>query len=304
MHIDLFLDELKNKFNYDTKVITALYKIIPNLIKYFGIEYSDLIKSALLDCEIINCSSRETINMIKKDKTSFKIIEDNSLIKEEDNTGVYYSLPIIKYDTNIDTYVISMVKRYIIISHTYNLDSARGIAILTHNICHLIKSFYGEYKINDNILIRRSGLRYDKYMVDVLDGEIVLTLLSDINVGLEEGINSLDEESILKLILDDSYETFDYQNTKYIGLCLKNKLNLKKVIEDSQLLGDISIFIDSYGLKEYESLSYLADQSCELEDKRNNYDITREELININKEISYIIPNIVDNMTIYLSNNH
>ena len=304
MHIDLFLDELKNKFNYDEKVITALYKIIPNLIKYFGIEYSDLIKSALLDCEIINCSSRETINMIKKDKTSFKIIEDNSLIKEEDNTGVYYSLPIIKYDTNIDTYVISMVKRYIIISHTYNLDSARGIAILTHNICHLIKSFYGEYKINDNILIRRSGLRYDKYMVDVLDGEIVLTLLSDINVGLEEGINSLDEESILKLILDDSYETFDYQNTKYIGLCLKNKLNLKKVIEDSQLLGDISIFIDSYGLKEYESLSYLADQSCELEDKRNNYDITREELININKEISYIIPNIVDNMTIYLSNNH
>lgn len=304
MHIDVFLDELKNKFNYDTKVITALYKIIPNLIKYFGIEYSDLIKSALLDCEIINCSSRETINMIKKDKTSFKIIEDNSLIKEEDNTGVYYSLPIIKYDTNIDTYVISMVKRYIIISHTYNLDSARGIAILTHNICHLIKSFYGEYKINDNILIRRSGLRYDKYMVDVLDGEIVLTLLSDINVGLEEGINSLDEESILKLILDDSYETFDYQNTKYIGLCLKNKLNLKKVIEDSQLLGDISIFIDSYGLKEYESLSYLADQSCELEDKRNNYDITREELININKEISYIIPNIVDNMTIYLSNNH
>lgn len=303
MELDLFLLKLKSKFNYENKVITALEKIIPKIILYYGEKYEELLEKSLLDCTIINCNSKETINMVKTEKSKIQEKKDKSLISDNLSFigGIYYSSPDLFYDTNLNSYVIKSVKRYIIISHTYNLDSARGIAILTHNICHLMKSYNNEYKLQDNILIKRCGLKYEKYLLKTNDNDITIDLINDYNTGLEEGINSYDEEEILKLILNDNYETFDYQNTKYIATCLKDRLKLKNIIEEAEFTGDIESFIERYGIDEFDTLSSLADSSCELEDKKNNYDITKEELKSINNEINYLIPKIVDNMVIYLN---
>lgn len=305
MKLDLFLLQLKNKFNYNEKVITAIEKVIPKIISYYGSKYINIIEKALSDCCIVLCSSKETINMIKLNKKVIDINKDNALINENIATGgVYYSFPIIVYDMNLNSYIIKSIERCIIISHTYNLDSARGLAILTHNICHLIKSYEKEYELHGNILIKRCGLEFERYFINTSDVGISINLIDSRNVGLNEGISSYDEEEILKLVLNDNYETFDYQNTKYIALCLKDRLKLKSVIDDAELSGDISIFMERYGVEEFEKLSNLADQSCLLEDKKNNYNITKDEIININKEMKYLISFLEDNMVNYLVNKY
>ncbi len=306
MDYNFFFEEIQNKYNYDEKIITALEKIVPKVVSYYGLKYRTLIEEALLNCLIIYCNSKETINIVISREKQIDIKKDKSLIGNDLSSlgGVYYSYPIIGYDTNINSYVINGIKRYIIISHTHNLDSAMGIAVLTHNICHLIKSYMKEYKLVNNTLIRRSGLSFEQYLIETKDTGIVIDLLKDENIGLEEGINSYDEEEIVKMVLDDNYETFDYKNTKYIGLCLKDRLNLKNVINKAEIDGDVSLFVQKYGIHLFKDLSILADQSCELEDKKNNYEITKEELNFINSEINYLIPKIVDNMTIYLNKSY
>ena len=302
MVINEFLNDLKDKFLYDDKLINALSKIIPNIILYYGDFVIPVLEKALLECEIIVCDSYKTISMVLRNLQLTKINVDNSLIKEDLLTisGIYISNPIIAYDNVLNNYVIKKVERYIILSHTYNLDSARGLASLTKEICKLIKSYNLEYEINNNILTERIGL--GKKIYEICNHEnITLNLIDDNNIGLAEGINSYDEQEILKLILSDNYETFDYQNTKNIALCLKDRLHLKQIIEEAEIEGDIKSFIYYYEGESnlFSELSLLADNSAELENKKNNYNITKEELNAINKEIKYLITLLVDNLISY-----
>ncbi len=300
--LDLFIETLQNKFNYDEKTTRAIKKIFPSIIKYYGKEYEDIIKNSLKETRIISCNSHETINILVNKLTKININNEKSLIKENLNStsGIYLSIPIIKYDMLLKTYVIEKTDRYIILSHTYNLDSARGLAALTHNICHLIKSYKNEYSLNNNILTKKIGISRETYIIETREEQIYMELLKDENVGLEEGFTSLDEEEILKLILNDNYETFDYDNTKKIAICLKQKLSLKKSIEEAEINSNIDTFINTYSIELFRELSYLADSSASLEDKKNNYNITKEDQIDINKELKYIIDKLTLNMTTYL----
>lgn len=47
-----YVSGLKNKFGYSDELSEFLSQLIPNLIKYYGEEYKDIILSALSNCEI------------------------------------------------------------------------------------------------------------------------------------------------------------------------------------------------------------------------------------------------------------
>lgn len=302
MIIDSFLCELKNKYDYNAKLTRALGKILPSMTKYYGYFSWDIIKSALLDCEIIMCDSYSTIGMVIKRLNLINIDESTFLIKEDLNyvSGIYLSRPKVNYDDILNSYVIDGVRRYIILSHTYNLDSARGLASLTSQLCKLIKSYKNEFVLKDDVIIKRTGLEKKFYKI-VNQNEITLKLTSYVNVGIEEGINSYDEQEILKIILGDNYETFDYQNTKSIALCLKDRLGLKEKLDCCEINGNTSDFIYEYEGESdlFSELSLLADDSCILENKKNNYDITKEERDSINDEIKFLINRLVNNLIEY-----
>ena len=50
--MDNYLKQLQQKYNYNNDLLSALSKIIPGLIRYYGVENQETILSALLICEI------------------------------------------------------------------------------------------------------------------------------------------------------------------------------------------------------------------------------------------------------------
>ena len=50
--MDEYVSGLKSKFGYSDELTNFLNQLIPNLIKYYGEEYKDVILSALSNCEI------------------------------------------------------------------------------------------------------------------------------------------------------------------------------------------------------------------------------------------------------------
>ena len=47
-----YLQNLKQKYNYDNKLIETLRKIIPAFIEYYGPEYEQIILDAIESCNI------------------------------------------------------------------------------------------------------------------------------------------------------------------------------------------------------------------------------------------------------------
>ena len=77
--------------------------------------------------------------------------------------------------------------------------------MLIHEMGHSIKGFVKEFNIqkkdNKTILLERSGLIETNYEVLNEKDKIILKLISEKNVGLEEGIQALEEEELMNRIL-------------------------------------------------------------------------------------------------------
>ena len=52
MNIDKYINDLKEKYNYNNELCSFLKKVIPALITYYGTDKTDLILSAIEDTEI------------------------------------------------------------------------------------------------------------------------------------------------------------------------------------------------------------------------------------------------------------
>ena len=57
-----FLEQLRQKYGYDSELIAALNKIVPALISYYGADKSNIIYQALLNCEIHIQKEKENTN--------------------------------------------------------------------------------------------------------------------------------------------------------------------------------------------------------------------------------------------------
>lgn len=290
-----FLNTLKMKYNYSDKLMTALDKIIPKLIAFYGDEYEELIKKAISSTIIIECNSYQPLSVVIDGLNIVKENKEKSLIKENLKLagGIYLADPVIVYDELLKNYIIKDVKRYIILSHFYNLDSPRGIATLTHELSKLIRSFHNEFRIDDDILTTRSGFKIEKKQIRKTDEGLELYLLSEENTGLELGVNSYEEECITSSVINDKYSSFDYNLPKKTAFILYERLGLKNEILLTSILGSDTLK-DKYDVRPslFEDLSLLLDQTLVLEEQNHNIDLTKgekeqlkEQLININQEI-------------------
>jgi len=239
-----FFNKLQEKYNYNEKTMNALRKILPCLISYYGNEHVDLILDAVLNCEIVPCNSYQTISKVKKEKeftkfTGESVIGDVDLKRGE---GVYISSPRISYNEMTNTFNIDDVSRVIITPHTFNYDSPKGLEVLTYALCKLVKSYKNEYKIDENILIKRYGISVEERNI-IKDEEIYLDFKSDEGKGLEEGFTIYDAEQIVSLILFDNYEFHDYKGVYNVAFILKNRFNLQDDISFCELYGDFEGFL-------------------------------------------------------------
>ena len=287
-----FFDELKNKYNYSEKTLKALAKIIPCIISYYGEEYEYIILEAILNTEIINCNSKQTISKVLNERNLTKKIGDSYLgnIDLKRAESIYMPNVKIVYNENINSYEIDKIDRIIATSHTFNYDSPKGLEVLTHAICQLVKSYKDEITINENMITIRNGLSYEERKIKYGD-EITLEFNNEFGKGLEEGFNIFDTEMIVSMVLGDTYKCYDYDSIYTIAVVLKEKYNLIKEINYSEMSGDIEEFRKVYGKDSVENLSKICDDCLNIEndmflsytreDKDNLANILKEKL---NKE--------------------
>ena len=175
--LTIYLTSLKEKYNYNDKLIEALRKIIPALIKLYGVDKSSLIFDAIYNCEIKF-----------KDKN-----EDRS-----QNSAACYGKGLILEDDKITE--INQIYVY-----TADFDENIIFTNLTHEICHLIKGYNQSYK-KGNKIITKCGLIKQHYIIT----ENNIDFIEDENVEIEEAINCYDTTQVLSTIyekptFDDSY---------------------------------------------------------------------------------------------------
>lgn len=297
MYDNTFLDKLRKRYNYDDKTINALSLIIPKTIDYYGKEYEDLILSALYDTKIVPCSSQDTISKVlrERENTQFggsAFVSDIDLKRAE---SVYAPSVRIIYDEEENSYKIADIDRMIVTSHTYNFDSLKGIEVLTHAICHLIKSYKDEFMIDENMLIIRNGLSYEKRKI-IYGEELSLSQEEEYGRALQEGFNILDTEKIVSKVCMDDYKSYDFNSIHTVALILKDKYKFSKEINSYEINGDIYGFQKRYGEDFVNSLSSLCDKCLNMEnDMLLSY--TREDKDILSAAIYNILNNdIYDNL--------
>lgn len=299
MNIDKYLNELDSFYSYDIRTKNALKKIIPCMIKYYGSEYENIILSAIRDCEIIHCDSFQTIS---------KVLNSNDLNDTfydlKSNDGIYLSKPDIVYDDVNNEFVVKDINRKIVVSHTYNFDSPKGLEVLSLQLCSLVKSYYKEYIIHDNILQKNNGLAVTNQKINYNDGNISLEFLDSSNYSLEEGMNYYDTERIVSDVLNDKYKCYGFDSIYSIAMILKEKYKLKSIINRAEILKDILTLKKIYNVDsdDFDKLSVLTDNCYELEEKMIVYSMTREEKDKIRAELINLLSKDVYNCLIkYIS---
>jgi len=300
-----YINKLQQRYNYDENIVNALSIIIPNMVSYYGEEYENTILEAIYNCQIHIC---------KKDENIFDVVDRYSKVKKEGNvkvnegelkvsSGVYHSEPILKYNETKKEYEIININRIIVLNNNRELTDKSGIATLTHELCHLIKGYVNEYSIEGNTIIAKNGLIRE---VGIIKDNNTIEVVSEKNVGLEEGINSYDEAMIVSKIYNEEYEPKGYvalrESAKIMieKLQLKNEvieclLNKKDILQEKynnnsnkDLFGELNVLLDTYVAKEYERLKSAFDH---------------EKIERINLELQELVKQIVTNFGEYKNNN-
>ena len=238
-----FLDKLREKYNYSDKIINALAKIIPNMTEYYGAEHEITIFDAILNCEIIPCTSKQTISKVLKERKLTNLVGDSFLgdIDKKRAESVYCPNVEIIYNEEKNIFEINKIDRVIVTSHTFNYDSPKGLEVLTHALCHLVKSYKNEFTIDENVLTIKSGISYEKRKIKKED-EIYLEFIEDYGKGLEEGFNIFDTENIVSMVLGDTYKCYDFDAVYTIAKILKEKFKLLDEINYYEMTGAFKEF--------------------------------------------------------------
>jgi len=304
MKFEELLKSLKNKYNYDEKLLNALKKLLPVLLEYYGSNYETHIIEALKATEIIPCNSYQTISIVKKEYQLTKTYNENLVSSNFKNDDVYYlSSANVIYVEEENSYKIDKINRKIILAHTFNLDSPKGLEVLTYGVVCLLKSYCNEYTIKENYLYKRAGFGLETKKIIYNQGEIYLNLEEEIGTGLSLGLNIYDTQRITSLILKDNYKCYDYTSIHKIAWLLKEKLKLKKSLDDSEINNNENEFIQQYTKGLYNELLELCDTCMNLEQEMIIYASKREEKDEINKKIDHLLNNAVyNNLVQYIEN--
>ena len=291
--MDNYLKQLQQKYNYNNDLLSALSKIIPGLIRYYGVENQETILSALLNCEI----------HIQEQGENHKEYLNNYFGVNEawphPIGGVAFHEARLKVDSG-KADVQNMIYVFQPLQGTLDLSNDNNMGTLIHEICHLVKS-YGRLKVQDDKIIVPSGLMYNEYD---LNGNRLNEGDYSLNVGIEEALNCYDEEQIAQSVLGPEYKSSAYHNISDLIAKLMANEEIRVAIRKAQFTGDMS-WINLLGIEESKKLieqfdylinmSYISNDAIDI-DEDKMFDQLLEEGKNFD-EIEQIIMEEVDRQT-------
>lgn len=280
------IEEIIQKYNYNDELSNFLKEVYPKLVDYFGDE--NLVYSSLSNTEIVLCNNvyncLDERNMLEMDDE--KVVKNDNL---KQAAGVYCSKPQITYNKLENKYSLDKVDRIIAINAN-DLMHESTKACLIHEICHLIKSYYKEYEINNDTLVAHSGLINTIYQLNQNEGLVTKKVASEDGVGLEEGLNSVAEEDITSKVIGKEYKSSGYGVVNAVARNVTSfDDNLIKEFIGAQTTHDTSKLSEILGQNYHELLSFT-DNLYEKNLKLMSFTISPEERKQLEAELKdYIV---------------
>ena len=227
-----YISNLKNKYGYSDELLEFLVKLIPNLIKFYGEEYQDIILGALANCEI---------HFQRKDEDPITFLSSYFNVSKEwdmpDLGGAFYHNEIKVSDDKIEAKPIIYLKRiYYGMYMPFNFNDDTDVNTLIHEICHLIKG-YGKLRIENDKIIDSTGLMKETYSYSLENGVVKE---KEEMVGIEEAINEIESTQILEMVRGRKMKIIGYAAASYSATELLEHDDIAKILRISQFRGDDS----------------------------------------------------------------
>lgn len=184
--------KIKRKFSYNKELAAFIFKLYPLLVSYF--EDEDIVFNALKSVKIVIHP-----NLAEYVENNRELLKAMTPDEADGIAGLYISVPNVIYDRVKCKYEIESVERYILIRGE-DLSSEIAKSSLIHEICHLIKSYYGEYEIREDTFVQRSGFVRAVRQIYMDENTKCAEIVFEDGLGLEEGFNEQAENEIAELL--------------------------------------------------------------------------------------------------------
>ena len=275
-----YIDDICDKYNYDSNIRHLLYIIIPAFIIKYGLNKEKLVLNTFRDIRI-KISNQE-----------------NKVIK-----AYYYSSPR-KINNEYSTTKYMMIQNYQNIGLVELLDS------LVHEFNHAVNSYINEIKVTNKYLLLRTGLTYRIYNKENLD-----FIKKHESYLLEEIINTKQTEDIINIIkefdpndstiyainseTEHKYNSNAYYLQSYVCKEILNNRTFISTLENLRINGevyDVNDWFDNIiGTKgKYKELNKLLSEVHDLEMSLLDKKMFKKFTINKIREKSRDIMRIVE----------
>lgn len=279
-----YIDDISNKYQYDSNIRHLLYLMIPAFIIKYGNNKEKLILNTFRDIQIIKSN------------------KENKTIK------AYYSSTPKKINNEFIT------KKYMVIYNYQSIGLIDLLDNLVHEFNHAINSYINEIKTSSKYLYLRTGLTYRIY-----NKENLAFIKKDNSYVLEEIINTKQTSDIINIIknmqpTDNSlkttiyainaetnhkYNSDSYYLQSYICKEILNNRTFLPTLENLRINGeiyDVSKWFDDIMGKDgaYKELINLLKRVYDLEVEYVNKTLFKSFTVNKIRDISQQIKRIID----------
>lgn len=275
-----FIDEISDRYNYDSNIRHLLHIIIPAFIIKYGLNKEKLVLN------------------------TFKNIQIRISNQEDKMVKAYYSSVPKKVNNEYSTI------KYMVIQNYHNIGLIELLDSLVHEFNHAVNSYTNEIKVTKKYVLLRTGLTYRIY-----NKEDLSFVKKHNSYLLEEIINTKQTEDIINIIKEfdsnDStiyainsetnhkYNSNAYYLQSYICKEILNNRTFISTLENLRINGevyDINNWFDNIvGTKgKYKELNNLLNEVHDLEINLINKKIFKKITINKIREKSRDIMRIVD----------
>ena len=274
-----YIEEIANKYNYDSNITHLLYLMIPAFIIKYGVSKEKLILNTFKDIRIMSSN------------------------KENKVVTAYYSSTPIRVDNEIKTKKIMVIQNYNNIGLVDLLDN------LVHEFNHAINSYINEIKETKNYIYLRTGLTYRIFRKDDLS-----FVKKESSYILEEIINTKQTSDIINIIktfdkddntiyainseTNSNYNSNSYYLQSYVCKEILNNRTFLSTLENLRINGEVDTienwFNDIAGENSYKELINYLIEIYNLEIEYTKRKLFKSILIGKIKDMSRKIMRIVD----------
>ena len=281
-----FIDEISDKYNYDSNIRHLLYIIIPAFIIKYGISKEKLILNTFRNIRIMSSNKESKIIRAYYSSTPYKDINE--------------------YKT----------RKYMMIQNYNNISLVELLDNLVHEFNHAVNSYLNEIKVTNKYVLLRTGLTYRIYRKNDLS-----FVKKHESYLLEEIINTKQTEDIINIIktfdsndptiyainseTEHKYNSNAYYLQSYVCKEILNNRTFISTLENLRINGeiyDISSWFDNIvGTKgKYKELNNLLNEAYNLElslvDKKVFKQFTINKIRSVLRDILRIVNDFNNNV--------